>query len=99
MTFLNLIATLISSVTQSVNFREILHFFNRSYIVVNNQTVYFKFERNSFDFLNRTQRRFKETHSSAYCAAFMEATGGPCVYTTKTSHDGQGITEMSETFR
>jgi len=32
-------------------------------------------------------------------AAFMEATGGPCVYTTKTSHNGQGITEMCETLR
>ena len=39
----------------------------------------------------------KKRIPSAYCAAVCEATGGPHLYTMKTSRDGLGIKEMYET--
>ena len=64
-----------------------------------NQTVYFKFEEIRLTFLTGHSDDSKKRIRQLIVQHLCEATGGPYVYTTKTSHDGQGITEMCETLR
>ena len=62
-----------------------------------NQPVYFKFEEIRFTFLTGHATIQKNGFPQLIVQQLCEATGGPRVYTMKTSRDGLGITEMYET--
>ncbi len=64
-----------------------------------NQTVYFKFEEIRLTFLTGHSDDSKKRIRQLIVQQLCEATGGPRVYTMKTSRGGLGITEMCETLR